>query len=472
MSLSPVLSIAQRALAASETALEVVSNNIANVNTPGYSRQAPEFTSNVPIVNPIGIFIGTGATVTRVIQIVDDLLDKRILEAETDRREHATLRDRLGSLAGVLNDVQEPSLTSQLAGFFDAVDALARNPAGLAERQTVLGRAVALADELNRRSASVATLQRGADDALVDRVERANALLAEIADVNVAIAAAELEGQRANDLRDRRRVALGELAGIVSIQTTEDDGGAVAVYASNGLALINAGTVVHTFGTRTGGFGLDGFALHDPGFVDAAGNFLDLPSGFARGEIGALLAVRDGQYPTASAALDTFAVALRDRVNAIQTAGVDLDGNATTLAPLFGGTGAADLTVLLNPATDPTAPRKLAAALGTEPGDNRNALALADLRTTPIAALGNVTLSAYLGIEQGRVGEDAQRADDTSKATGLLGQQLDAQRAAISGVNLNEELTNLLEYQRAFQAAAQVIQVADTILDELVHILR
>src|SRR5262249_20180694 len=101
MSLSPVLSIAQRALLATQTALEVTGNNIANVNTPGYSRQTPEFVSNQPVINSSGIFIGTGASVDRVVQVVDDLLDKRIVNAQTDQQEHATLSDRLDSLAGV-----------------------------------------------------------------------------------------------------------------------------------------------------------------------------------------------------------------------------------------------------------------------------------------------------------------------------------------------------------------------------------
>jgi flagellar hook-associated protein 1 FlgK len=472
MSLSPVLSIAQRALLANETALEVTSNNIANVNTPGYSRQTPEFQSNLPIVNSAGVFIGTGASVRRVVQVVDELLDKRIFGAQTDTKEHTTLRDRLDSLAGVLNDIQEPSVSSQLSGFFDAVDALARNPAGLAERQTVLGRAIALAGELNRRSASVATLQRGADDAIVAAAGRANELLSQLADTNVAIVSAELKGQRANDLRDQRRAVLGELAGILQTQTVEQENGAVNVYTANGLALVNAGSVVHTLDTQGGSLGLDGFALHDPVFRDAAGNALDLPAAFAHGEIAGLQQVRDGQYVAASDALDTFAVALRDQVNAIQTAGRDLDGNATTLQPLFGGTGAGDLAVLLDPSTDPNAARKLAAATSTDPGDNTNALALADLRTTPLAALGNVTLAGYLGTEQGRIGEDALRAEDTAKATDLLSQQLETQRSAVSGVNLNEELTNLLKYQRAFQAASQVIRVANTVLDELVNIVR
>jgi flagellar hook-associated protein 1 FlgK len=472
VALSPILSIAQRALLANETALEVTSNNVANVNTPGYSRQAPEFTNTQPILNSAGVFIGTGVTVRRVIQVVDDLLDKQILRTQTTAKEHATLRDRLDRLGAALNDLQEPALSSQLGAFFDAVDDLAQNPAGLAERQTVLGRASALAGELNRRSDAVATLQRGADDAAQASAGRANDLLTQLGTLNVAIVSAELKGQRANDLRDERRTVLGELAGILPIQAVEQEFGAVNLYSSSGLALVNGGAVVHTLDTRSGAIGLDGLALHDIGFRDQAGNFLDIPAAFDRGEIAALVAARDGQYVAASTALDTFSNALRDSVNAIQTAGVDLDGNATTLQPLFGGAGAANLTVLLDPTTDPTAVRKLAAALTTQPGDNQNALALADLRTTGIAALGSATLSAYLAMEQGRVGEDALRAEDTSKATDLLGDQLAARRSAVSGVNLNEELTNLLKYQRAFQAAAQCIQVANTVLDEVVNIIR
>jgi flagellar hook-associated protein 1 FlgK len=170
------------------------------------------------------------------------------------------------------------------------------------------------------------------------------------------------------------------------------------------------------------------------------------------------------------------AAALRDEVNAIQQAGVDLDGNSTAAVPMFGNSGApasaGNLVLLLDPNTDPTAARKIAAALTTQPGDNTNALALADLRTRALAALGNVSLGTYVAAEQGQVGEDAARADEAANASDLFHQQLENVRQSISGVNLNEELTNLIKYQHAFQAASQVIRVADTVLGDLVTMLR
>jgi flagellar hook-associated protein 1 len=472
MAISPVLSVAQRALIANETALNVLGNNIANVNTPGYTRQRAVFTSSPPVAGASGLLLGTGARVSRVEQVADALLDRRLARAETDRQEQATRRDLLEGLASVLNDVQEPALTTNVSAFFDAADALARNPGGLAERQTLLGRAIALTSELNRRANGLATLQRGADDDLVDRVGRANDVLQTIADLNVAITASELGGQKANDLRDQRRGAVTELSGLLRVEASEKPNGSLAVSVPSGLTLVDGGSVVYALATTGGSAGLDGLQLHDLRVQDQAGNLIDVPGAFAGGELAGIVSVRDGELVAARTALDTLATTLRDEVNAVQTAGFDLDGNSTALVPLFGGTNAANLTVLLDPATDPTAPRKVAAALSTNPGDNTNALALADLRAASHAALGNVTFTAYLAGEQGRIGEDAARAGDVAQATELLQNQLANQRAALSGVNLNEELTDLIKFQRAFQAAAQVISSTNRLLDDLVSIIR
>ncbi|HZP41914.1 MAG TPA: flagellar hook-associated protein FlgK [Candidatus Binatia bacterium] len=472
MALSPVLSIAERALLANDTALEVVGNNISNVNTPGYSRQVPDFRAGEPVVDVSGKLVGTGGEIRAIDRIVEPLLEKRLAGAETSKQQQGALSDQLSALAGVLNDLQDPSLSSTLSSFFDALDALANNPAGLAERQAVLGRAQAVAAELNRRSASVATLQRNADDGIVADVGTANDLLQQIAALNVSIASAETGGQKANDLRDARQQAIVKLAGLVAIQTQEDARGGVSISTSNGIGLVTAGTLVHRFAVDDGAQGLDGLLLHTPGLVDDAGNFLDVAGTFAGGAIAGLLAARDQSFPAASTALDTFATTFRDAVNGIQQAGFDLDGSSTAAVPLFGGTGARDLVVLLDPAADPSAPRRLAAGTTTNPGDNTNALALADLRTTALAALGGVTLSDYLGIEQGRVGEDASRASDAAEVANLLQRQLENQRQAVSGVNLNEELTNLIRYQNAFQAASQVVRVANAVLQDLVSILR
>src|SRR5437867_6001111 len=473
MAISPLLGIARRALLANETALGVVGNNIANVNTPGYTRQVPDLESDPSSVTAQGVLVGTGVHVAAVRQVLDPLLEKRLLGAETERRQQGAVRDQLSALASVLNELDQPSLGDAVDGFFAAADALARNPGGAAERETLLGQARTLADQLQQRSAAVATLQRGADDAYVAATTRANDALSRIADLNRGITAAEAGGERANDLRDRRRTALTDLAGVLGIQTVETGDGALTVSAANGAVLVAGGGVVHPIALREQGAGLDGQALHEAGLADATGGFIAAPPAFARGELAALAGVRDGDLVAASSDLDTLASTLITEVNRIQTSGgagaVDLDGGSTATVPLFGGTDAQTITVLL---TGPDAGRRIGAALSTEPGDNQNALALADLRTQTQAALGQSTFSGYLAGVTGEVGEGAARARDAAQASEALQQQLQNQRDSVSGVNLNEELTNLLRYQRAFQASAEAMNVANQILDELMSVIR
>jgi flagellar hook-associated protein 1 FlgK len=253
----------------------------------------------------------------------------------------------------------------------------------------------------------------------------------------------------------------------------------VTVSSTAGPVLVT-GDVVHRLAVQTGAFGLDGSVLHDVGLEDSTGAFLAAPAVLDRGTVRGLLDVRDGSLVTASTNLDTVAGALRDAVNAIQTdpAARDLNGNATTAAPLFAGTGAHDLRVAI------VDPRLIGAALSTEPGDNQNALLLADLRTKPpvdvvtahgqasaaATAVGSVSLAQYLAGELGRVGSEATQADEIASHAQNLVQTLESQRASLSGVNLNEELTDLLKYQHSFQAAAQILNVTNTMLDELMRI--
>src|SRR5881398_1892934 len=110
MAISSLLGIAQRALLASETALGVVGNNIANVNTPGYTRQVPDLESDPSSVTAQGVLVGTGVHVAAVRQVLDPLLEKRLLGAETERRQQGAVRDQLSALASVLNELDQPSL--------------------------------------------------------------------------------------------------------------------------------------------------------------------------------------------------------------------------------------------------------------------------------------------------------------------------------------------------------------------------
>lgn len=466
MGLLSALDIGRSGLLAQQLGLTVTGNNIANVNTPGYTRQRVDLGA-VPPALQNGVLVGRGVRALSVEQILDPLVDRRLRNAITDAGEDGMRRQVLGEVSALLNDLSEPSLGTALDGFFDAADGLARNPTGLAERQTLLGAARGLADEINRRASGLASLQRGADDRLMGLVAEGNDELDQIALLNKQIAAAEVTGQSANELRDQRETALQSLGQKVGITAVETPNGAIRVSLLNGPVLVENGSVTNHFGTQGTTPGLDGGLLHEVG-LQGPGGFISTPASFQTGEFAALADARDGDIATASANLDTFASQLASAVNGVQqnAAARDLDGNSTAGVPLFTGTTAETLSVAI------TDPRRIAAARSTQPGDNQNALALADLRTAPQPGLGGVSPSGWLASEVARVGQAAAQADDVAAASEQVVQQVQAQRDSISGVNLNEELTNLMRYQYAFQAAARVINVADTVLGELVNLVR
>ena len=180
----------------------------------------------------------------------------------------------------------------------------------------------------------------------------------------------------------------------------------------------------------------------------------------------ALLDVRDNTTPAVAADLDSLATTLRDAVNAVQTdpAGRDLDGSVG--AAFFAGTGAADLTVAL------TDPRGIATARTANPGDNTGAQALLALGDTTFAALGDVTLGDFFGGIQAHAGALARTADAQATIEQTVSDTLSAQRDAVSGVSLEEEFTNLIQFQRGFQAASQLIVVSNHMLDDLFSVLQ
>jgi flagellar hook-associated protein 1 FlgK len=466
MAIDLTLSIAARALTVDQAALGVIGNNIANVNTPGYTRQVPVLSAAAEQGG--GTFhLDGGVVLQSVQQILDPFLAKRLLAATTDAAQKNAVATQLTALVAQLDDLGGSSLATLLGNFFAAASAVANQPQDTAARQGLLGAANALANELNRRSALVAQLQQNADDQIVGDATQANNDLAQIAALNTDIARETAQGGQANGLRDQRRQVLADLAQKIGITTQEDPTtGEVTVASTAGPVLVAAGTVVNAITTRadpTNPATLGGNTLHQALLQTPSGALVDVPAVFASGEIGGLLAVRDTNLVTASQNLDTLANALATAVNQNQLAGFDLSGNPGVA--LFGGTTASTLAVLI------TDPRQIAAALSSAPGDNQNALALADLATTVQSTLGNSTFSGYAASETARLGEDAQQAQGLATASQGVLQQVQNQRDALSGVNLNEELTSLLSFQHAFQASAQVISVVNSTLDELMQIV-
>lgn len=463
MSINRLVEIGKSALFTAQQAISVAGHNIANVNTPGYSRQAVSLAENRPENGSPGQ-IGTGVHVETIRRSFDDFVEEQLLGSRERLGEFTASSNALAKLEPIFGDANNLGIGAGLDEFFSALQDVATNPNDLSVRTVFLSTATALAGRFNQTAADLTSAQGFLDRQVEQTVTDVNRLATRIADLNAKIAGVESSGQQANDLRDQRGVALADLGELIEISSIEDTTGQLTIFTGRGHTLVDKERTYQLV------------ALSDPsnnGLLDVrydggTGATTSLASVIQSGRLKGLLDVRDRTIPSLRASLDTLASELVTQVNQQHRLGFGLDGstNQDFFAPT--GTTAAAIAVSLADV------RQFAASstVGGVPGNNANALALAGLRSTTVAAFGNVTIQEYYSTIAGSFGSIAQGAESSLRAQEVLHDQLTSQRAAISSVSMDEELANLLLYQRSFEAASRMIVIADEMFQTILSIKR
>ena len=476
-----VLDVASRGLMVAQQGVRNTSNNIANVNTPGYSRQRQIVVSSLPVINPNGNF-GTGAEQIDVVRIADDLVQAQIVRQNSLLSSVDVQSQGLRAIEEVFNEQQGGGLGSALSAFYDAFSELAasQTPGAPVEREALRAVAGRLTDTLHAMDARLREQQASTESAIDAMIPRINELADRIASLNREISA--VEGiSTANELRDQRDLAIRELSGLIDIDTYTD-GSAQVVLIGGGLPL------VETASARTLTTVPDVSNPFDPTFsriaIEGSGGGIDVTDRIGGGELGGLLRVRDQTLAAAIRSLDTIAYNLADAVNTQHGVGVGLDGVAGDFfAPLAGVEDAArdialDARILAS--TD-----AIAAGLGPgipASGDNRNAADLAELRTRalPIFLPGDppgpatgptrslIDHSASVVADIGSQSAVMQSAFESEQRVGEL---LENRREEISGVSIDEEVTQLVQLQAAFQANARIMQAVDRLLEDVIALV-
>jgi flagellar hook-associated protein 1 FlgK len=449
------LETALRGLRAQQTALDVTNHNVANANTPGYSRQMAELATTPPytlpgFTRPVGAGqIGTGVTVASIQRARDTFLDIRYRTEYSGQQQAQVAQDALDNVQAVLNDPSSTGLSSQFATFFNSWQDLANDPSDSGTRILVVRNAESLAAAFNGTARQLTAEQQSLNEQVNSQVQQLNGDLTQIADLNRQIVQAEFGGLQANDLRDRRDALIDHVAGMAQITTVENPNGMVDVMLGS-RALVQGTNVDSLTTTATGPGGMWEVRF-------ASDNALaTLNAGSLRG----LIDARDVNIPGYLTRLNQVAGDLITAVNGLHTTGYGQDN--VNGRPFFAGTDAATIAV------DPTIagnPSLVGVAdAPNQPGNNAVALAIAQLRHTM-----SPTTEASYGALVAALGGDAQAAhaqtDHQAAVVGLI----DRQRQAVSGVSLDEEAVNTVRYQRAYEAAARVITTVDEMLDKLIN---
>ncbi|WP_409332447.1 flagellar hook-associated protein FlgK [Trujillonella humicola] len=461
------LTRATTALWAAQRGLDVTGQNISNVNTAGYSRQRVEQSSmngaTLPAIWSVSDGVGSGVDSNTVLRIRDAFLEARgRLETATTAR----LTVQSAAFTRIEQAFREPGDTgiqSMLADVFSGFSDVANHPLDEAPRRQVMERLATLAAGI-RTTAS--TLDKQWDDtrtALGTMVTDVNATARSIADLNTKIQSGTLSGSSVNELVDKRDGLVMKLAEQVGATAVAKDGGMVDVVVG-GTTLVSGRSAIGL--ALEGSSGIGGVAGDPPRLVTVPGGTTVQPGGTAEGQLSVLTTV----VPTYRQALDSLASGLADALNSAHAAGFDLAGNPGE--PLVGngpGTGAVDplLVTAANITVRITDPRALAAAgpspSGATTANGNNADALYRLSLDPVGV--NATyreLIVGLGVQSAVAARDLQ-------VQTVVRDQVDAARESVAGVNLDEEMTNMMAYQHAYAAAARLVTAIDEALNTLIN---
>src|SRR5579862_548495 len=445
-SLLGIMSIATGALGAEEGALDATTNNVANANTPGYSRQQVVLAESDPVAIGSTIY-GTGVSLEKLQSLRDPILQLRIQE-ETQQQGQLNAYVTAMQQAQVQFSSSSSDIGTEISNFFSSLNQLSTDPTNLSLRQGVLTSAANVASAFNNTSNNLNQQRSSIDLQVGQDVSQINVLTGQIASLNIQLSQMQGVNQDASALVDHRDVLIGQLSNLVDVSEIQSDNG-LTLTTANGTALVVAG---------------QSFALSTQstasGMQDIYAQGTDITSKLSCGELAGLIQVRDQTIPGVLSQLDTLAAGLANNVNTANALGyttvqngngtLQAGGNIFVAPPVSGAGAASSMAVAI---TDPSL--IAASSDNTAPGSNGNLANLLGVQNQAIANGQNPT-DYYSNIVY-QVGNDVSNASAELDSSKVIMNQLQDQRGSIAGVSLNEEAANMVQYQNAFDAAAQVV---------------
>lgn len=478
------LEIGKRAILSQQTSLSATGHNIANANTKGYTRQEAVLEATRPLASPnphngtIPMQMGTGVEVSEFRRIRESYLDSQFQNQQQQAGYWEAKAESLSHLEDVFNELSGSGLSTSLNKFWQGLQELSKQPESLSARVVVTANGKEVADQLNQISSGIADYEKNLADQLQANAKEINMAASEIASLNQQIAQNIGSGQQPNDLLDRRDNLLDQLSKLVNIDVKPTVNGRVDVSIS-GVKLVD-GNTANTFTVEP-----------EDGGAKIAGTVLQLDGGKIKGLLetygykladGTVL----GRIPELKTNLDILAVAIAERMNAIHASDEarnldDIQARSTDPnAPL-------EKLLFFVDKDDPTQPpknagnmivnpklidfpAKVAAATSDNIGDGSNAALMSDafLQKTDIGGT-NTTIGEFYQKVIGQLGTDVQAAKQLSENANAMVSMVDNQRQSVSGVSIDEEMTNMIRYQQAYNAAARYVSAVNDLLNTLIN---
>ena len=455
MGLYGLMSVAREGMAASTAALQTAGSNIANVATPGYARRTAILETTTA---------GGGVRYAQTARTVDRFAQAHVVE---ERGKQGAARARSDALSEVENAIAPAgsSFGDKAVELVKSLNALTAFPIDPSLRADVVAKAENFASSVKSTAASLQTQSEALMGRSQDILTEVNANLKRVADLNRQIAIAQASGGDAGALRDQRDQVVNNIGERLGAKTIEDENGQVTLFAA-GAVLVAGNDASQLSLDLDPSTGAMRFYATPPG-----GNKNEITARVDTGTLGGLREARDTDLAKTMANLDAYAYDVANAFNAVHASGVGLDGvGGRALFTVSATATGAAASLALN-ADIAGHPERIAASdtAGNLPGGNTVALKLADLADTQ--AFGGATLADRYAAMATDIGFRKQGADsELQLRTDTLAVAQSLSDSA-NGVSLDEEMVNLAQYQRAFQASAKVMKAADELMESLLNAL-
>ncbi|MEH6940752.1 flagellar hook-associated protein FlgK [Bacillus sp. JJ722] len=507
------LETAKRGMYAQQGGLYVTGHNIANANTPGYSRQRVDFVQSTPYPSP-GLNrpgfpgqMGTGVEAGSITRVRDSFIDTQLRTQNTNLGYYGGMRDSLVKMEEIMNEPSTSGLHSTMEKFWNSLQTLANNTENSGARDVVASTGQMVADTFNYYYNSLSRVQQDLGNQIAVTAKDINDTLNSIHQLNQQIAEVEPHGFLPNDLYDARDALVDKLSGLINIKVTKvkpDEYGNAKVIAEGlyNIELVKADGTSYT--------GSDGNPINllevnstgelqqpntikiqpDPltgpvtgltvGSESLPGNELNFS-----GELAALIesygysdgAETKGHYPEMLDQLNKMAKAFADEFNAIHREGYTLNGGISGKDFFVFDSNTTDYAKNIKLNSDMKDPSQIAAGLGNgDAGNNKNAQKLADLKTKSFAEYSTTVpeglsgnLDTYYSGIIGKLGVVSLSAKQDFGNASVIAASIDERRQSVSAVSLDEEMINMIKYQHAYNASARNITIVDEMLDKIIN---
>ncbi|QHT63451.1 flagellar hook-associated protein FlgK [Paenibacillus lycopersici] len=496
------LETAKRSLFAQQTTINTIGHNIANANTEGYSRQRVTLTTSRPM-EAFGMNrsvaagqLGTGVEATAITRVRTAFLDDQYRNQNKFVGSWSVQADTLSKLEAIVNEPSDSGIRSVMDKFYQAWSDLSKDPENVTGRKIVRETALALTDAFNQTSKQLQDLSADLTSSIDVKATEVNSYLDTIASLNTEIRRIESLGDDANDLQDQRDLLVDKLSQIVNVQVTKTpDGYTVAMGDTN---LVNGGTATpvtsatleaaYQRGQLNSGEVYGMFVSRDVYVADYQKQLDTLANTLANGDIEVTIPA-GSVLPGTTTPLATATTMTVKGINGLHKLGYTMDDPATAATDFFtfdsSASGITAASIRLNPviAGDTnkiaTSMRTINAA-GTDTvvkGNNSLALLMSELGEVKFkfdqSATGNgiseATINNFYSSMVGALGVQSQEAQRQYANSAAQLDQVESTRQSVSGVSLDEEMSDLVKFQHAYSAAARFMTTFDQMLEKLIN---